>query len=147
MLIYSFLFKPSWAQLSCILTITYLHTHKQTFSQFYTYTHIHTYICIWSKRPSMGAARIHSIWMKKKKMCSNLYYIEKEKASTFLMLNKLNPCLYRKKALFLLVRLNLPCSYHGTCSVPWLGEDCLLLLLPGTSSFLLFPSAFCTLLS
>ena len=33
MLIYSFSFKPSWAQLACILTITYLHTHP--------YLHMH----------------------------------------------------------------------------------------------------------
>ena len=50
MLIYSFSFKPSWAQLACILTITYLH--------------IHTHICIWSKTPSTGAEKNHSFWMK-----------------------------------------------------------------------------------
>jgi hypothetical protein len=34
------------------------------------------------------------------KMCSNFYYIEKEKASTFLMLDELNPCLQEKKLCF-----------------------------------------------
>jgi hypothetical protein len=46
------------------------------------------------------------------KMSSNLYYIEKEKASTPLI----KPIFVRKekKALFLLIRLSLPCPYHGT---------------------------------
>ena len=37
--IYTFPFKPSWVQLACNLTITYLHTHMYTFSQIHTYTH------------------------------------------------------------------------------------------------------------
>ena len=35
-----------------------------TFSQLYTDTHIHIDICIWSKRPSTGAERTHTFWMK-----------------------------------------------------------------------------------
>jgi hypothetical protein len=91
--IYTFPFKHSWVQFTCILTITYLHTHAciltitylqahmHAFSQLHTYMHIRTYICVWSKRPSTGAERTHSFWMK---MCSNLYDTEKEKVFTFL---------------------------------------------------------------
>ena len=35
MLIYSFSFKPSWAQLACILTITYSLTHTSILTYAY----------------------------------------------------------------------------------------------------------------
>jgi hypothetical protein len=58
----------------------YIHTHMHTFSQLHTYTHIYTYICIWNKRPSTGAERTHSFWMKNVLHSllhreRNLYYI------------------------------------------------------------------------
>ena len=44
MLIYSFSFKPSWAQLAYILTITYLHTHLHTCIHPHNYILTHTSI-------------------------------------------------------------------------------------------------------
>ena len=51
MRIYTFLFKPDMPSL-------------HAFSQLHTYTHIHTHICIWCKRPSTRAERTHSFWVK-----------------------------------------------------------------------------------
>jgi hypothetical protein len=62
-----------------ILTITYLHTHP--------YIHILTHGA--KDQAPVQKELTHSGW----KMSSNLYYMEKEKASTLLMLNDLNPCL------------------------------------------------------
>ena len=56
----------------------------------YIFTHTHTYICIWSKRPSSSAERIRPCWMKSD--LQSLLHREK-KASTILLLNELNPSL------------------------------------------------------
>ena len=89
MRIYAFTFKPVRPSLH---TFSQLHTytHMHTYSQLHTYTHIHTYIYIRSKDQStVQRQRFHFGW----KMNSNLYYLEKEKGSTPLILNELSPSL------------------------------------------------------
>jgi hypothetical protein len=59
-----------------------------TFSQLHTYTH--PYLHMHMEQETEQQYRNNSFWMKNN---SKLYCIEKEKASTLLMLNELNPSL------------------------------------------------------
>ena len=75
-----------------------MHSHNYTQTHTYSFSQLHTATDTWSKRPSTGAERTHSFWMKNALQS----LLHRERKGFYLFNAKwIKPMLVRKQALFL----------------------------------------------